>query len=190
MMPPSDNWETQGAGTDGDAAAERMRSNGACPGDPSEPSPTTNVTFPTSIVASRFCASAERDGRRSIVTSSRQRRARIAVWYPEPVPISRTFSVPESRSAAVISATMYGWEIVCPSPMERGSSAYARCRLSFGTKRCRGTSSITESTRSSRIPRRRICSSTMRRRRTVPLTRSISARPGGPRSSSGPGGSE
>ena len=28
--------------------------------------------------------------------------------------------MPESRSAAVISATMYGWEIVCPSPMGRG----------------------------------------------------------------------
>jgi len=83
-MPPSDNCETQGAGTDGDAAAERMRSNGACSGDPSEPSPTTNVTFP--IPSSRCALRVGGEGRETLDRHQfAQRRERIAVWYPEPV---------------------------------------------------------------------------------------------------------
>src|SRR5579862_3560121 len=61
-----------------------------------------------------------------------------------------------------MSATMYGWEIVWPAPIGRAASAYAPCRTSSGTKSSRGTRPIAASTRSSSIPRRRSCTSTIR----------------------------
>ena len=51
------------------------------------------------------------------------RRDRIAVWYPEPVPTSSTRSVGRGRIASLMNATMYGWEIVCPSPIGSGPSS-------------------------------------------------------------------
>ena len=48
---------------------------------------------------------------------------------------------------------MYGWEIVCPAPIGRAASSYARPARPFGTKSSRGTRAIASSTRSSRTSR-------------------------------------
>src|SRR3954453_6995407 len=60
-----------------------------------------------------------------------------------------------------MSATMYGCEIVCSLPIGRAASAYAPSRRSSGTKSSRGTRPIAASTRSSSMPRRRSCDSTI-----------------------------
>src|SRR5256885_17145785 len=48
---------------------------------------------------------------------------------------------------------MYGCEIVCFAPIGRAPVPYAFAVYMAGTKRCRGTSRIACSTRSSRTPR-------------------------------------
>ena len=54
--------------------------------------------------------------------------ARMAVWYPEPVPISSTFdSGPPESNDSVIRATVYGWEMVWLKPIGNDVSSYARC---------------------------------------------------------------
>ena len=58
-------------------------------------------------------------------------------------------------------ATTNGCEIVCPCPIGRAPSSYACGRSSRGTKSSRGTRAIASRTRSSVIPRRRSCRSTM-----------------------------
>src|SRR6266516_43435 len=60
-----------------------------------------------------------------------------------------------------MSATMYGWEIVWSPPMGSAASAYAPSRRCGGTKSSRGTRPIAASTRSSSMPRRRSCHSTI-----------------------------
>src|SRR5438067_9230015 len=78
--------------------------------------------------------------------------ARIAVAYPEPVPISSTRSRPVSCNASIIAATTNGCEIVCPQPMSSGRSASASSWYSSGTKKARGTRAKAASTRGSRTP--------------------------------------
>jgi hypothetical protein len=63
-------------------------------------------------------------------------------------------------------ATMYGCEIVWPSPIGNAASSYARGRSGSSTKSSRGTTSIALSTRSSTMSRPRSCASTIRRRRS------------------------
>jgi len=50
------------------------------------------------------------------------------------------------------TATTYGCEIVCPSPMGSGASSYARCETACGTKAWRGIWSKARSTSRLRIP--------------------------------------
>src|SRR6266566_4848193 len=56
---------------------------------------------------------------------------------------------------------MYGCEIVWPALIGSAASAYAASRRSSGTKSSRGTRAIAASTRSSSMPRRRSCHSTI-----------------------------
>ena len=61
-------------------------------------------------------------------------------------------------SVAVITATMYGCEIVWPlADRQRPVVVGLVSRGRSGTKRCRGTSRIASSTRASRTPRAAIC---------------------------------
>jgi len=83
-------------------------------------------------------ASAATASIRSIVITFFASCERIAAWYPLPAPISRTESVAFNRSSAVMSATIYGCDMVCPFPIGRGSSAYAFRSYGAGTKRWRG----------------------------------------------------
>src|SRR5581483_10856083 len=67
-------------------------------------------------------------------------------------------------SSSQMRDTMYGCEIVCPSPIGSAASSYARLSSSGGTKSSRGTRSIAASTRSSAMPRARSWRSTIARR--------------------------
>lgn len=60
-----------------------------------------------------------------------------------------------------MTATMYGWLIVCPSPMGKGLSSYASSRKDSSTNKCRGTSPRAESTLGSLIPLATSCFCTM-----------------------------
>ena len=61
--------------------------------------------------------------------------------------------------AAVISATIVGCDIVCPSPMGSATSSYdLRCK-SGGTNRSRGTAAIASSTSGERMRRASLFSS-------------------------------
>src|SRR4051794_25965874 len=60
-----------------------------------------------------------------------------------------------------MSATMYGWEIVCPQPIGSAASVYASSCSSFGTKSSRGIRAIAASTASSPMPRPRSWRSTI-----------------------------
>jgi len=88
----------------------------------------------------------------------------IAVWYPEPVPISSTECSGPTSSSSVIRATMYGCEMVCAAPMGSAWSPYAWTRRWSLTNRCRGTWRRAARTRSSLIPRAAIRSRTIRSR--------------------------
>src|SRR3954447_21942275 len=54
---------------------------------------------------------------------------RLAIWpitaaaYPDPAPISSTRSLGLNSAASIINATMYGCEIVWPSPIGSGPSS-------------------------------------------------------------------
>src|SRR5438105_3289170 len=74
-------------------------------------------------------------------------------------------SLPRRASASQIRATMYGCEIVCPSPIGSAASSYARRRSDSGTNSSRGTRSIARSTFSSTMSRSRSCASTISRLR-------------------------
>src|SRR5437762_12028426 len=90
---------------------------------------------------------------------------RTTAWYPVPVPISSTFSLPVSSSSSIMRATMYGCEIVCFDPIGSAPGPYAFDATSVGTKRCRGTSRIALRIRSSLMPRAATCRSTISARR-------------------------
>src|SRR5579864_7700566 len=66
-----------------------------------------------------------------------------------------------------MAATMYGCEIVCPSPIGNGLSAYASLRHFKGTNSWRGTAAIASRTRGEETPRLRICVSIIQRRSAV-----------------------
>ena len=89
-------------------------------------------------------------------------RDRTAAPYPDPVPISSTRAPGLSPAAWVITATMYGCEIVCPSPIGSGRSSYANRASAAGTKRSRGTARMASSTSGSVMPRASIWVATMR----------------------------
>src|SRR5690242_11979734 len=112
----------------------------------------------------RAAASAASALTRSTVYTSAAMRDSTAAPYPEPVPISRTRTPGLSRAAAVIAATMYGWEMVWPCPMGSGPSWYARSTIEARTKHSRGTSRIACSTSGSVMPRATSWAETMRRR--------------------------
>ena len=69
-----------------------------------------------------------------------------------------------SPAAWVITATMYGCEIVCPSPIGSGRSSYANRASATGTNRSRGTARMASSTSGSVMPRASIWVATMRSR--------------------------
>jgi hypothetical protein len=46
-----------------------------------------------------------------------------AAAYPEPAPTSNTRSPGFTAAASIMSATIYGCEIVCPSPIGSGASS-------------------------------------------------------------------
>ena len=54
------------------------------------------------------------------MASQRDSRERMAAWYPDPVPTSRTVSLPVRPESSLIRAAMQGCEMVCPSPIGRG----------------------------------------------------------------------
>ena len=150
-----ENWEIQGAGTDGDEAAEQERLIGACSGDPSEPSPTTNLTLRISISATAASPRGFGEGRdpldrQKFAAEVRENRRPAPRLGPDLEDLLR----PRKPEARPSSAIMYGWEIVCPSPMGTGLSAYARCRTS-GTRGA-GQSFIAEMMCSLQIPRRQL----------------------------------
>src|ERR1700751_2846363 len=68
---------------------------------------------------------------------------------------------------------MYGCEIVWPSPIGSAASEYATSRSSGGTKSSRGTRPIAASTRSSAIPRRWSCRSTIQARSSANTSGSL-----------------
>src|SRR3954471_6824645 len=102
---------------------------------------------------------------RSIENTFAQSFDSTTAWYPVPVPISRTFSLPVRSSSSIMRATMYGCEIVCFAPIGSAPAPYAFAASSVGTKRWRGTSRIACRIRSSLIPRPATYSCTMRARR-------------------------
>src|SRR3954471_20466058 len=102
---------------------------------------------------------------RSIENTFAQSFDSTTAWYPVPVPISRTFSLPVRSSSSIIRATMYGCEIVCFAPIGSAPAPYAFAATSVGTNRCRGTSRMACRIRSSLIPRPATYSCTMRARR-------------------------
>src|ERR1700722_6504937 len=63
-----------------------------------------------------------------------------------------------------MAATVYGCEIVWPSPIGSGLSAYASFRNGGGTNSWRGTAAIASRTRGEETPRLRICVSIIARR--------------------------
>src|SRR5437763_13932850 len=71
---------------------------------------------------------------------------------------------------------MYGCEIVWPAPIGSAASAYAASRTSSGTKSSRGTRAMAASTRSSSMPRRRSCRSTIRARTSADTDRRLHRR--------------
>src|ERR1051325_6008890 len=96
-----------------------------------------------------------------MVTTSPPSSASTAAWYPEPVPTSSTLCPGRTSSASQMRATMYGCEIVWPSPMGRAASSKARRRSGSGTKSSRGTRPIARSTSSSTMSRARSWRATM-----------------------------
>src|SRR5579863_1646100 len=66
---------------------------------------------------------------------------------------------------------MKGCEIVCPSPIGSGLSAYASARNGTGTNSCRGTAAIASRTRTEETPRLRICVSIIARRSAADASR-------------------
>src|SRR6476646_9192049 len=76
--------------------------------------------------------------------------------------MSRTRSPGPTRSNSVIRPTMYGWLIVWPASIGSASSAYADLRRSGVTNSSRGTARMAARTASSRTPRARSWTSTIR----------------------------
>ena len=97
----------------------------------------------------------------SMVCTSTPIWASTAAWYPDPAPTSSTLSPGSTSSRSVISATVYGCEIVCPWPMGRGWSSYALARCCGSTSICRGTVAIARSTAGSSTPLAAMSSSTI-----------------------------
>ena len=106
------------------AAATLIASNGASPGRPRVPSPTTSVTFSTP--AARGCPApaprAPRGARRSrrARRASEQRRvvARAGADVEHPL-------VAAQLSSSHMRATTSGWEIVWPAPIGSGTLSHA-----------------------------------------------------------------
>ena len=69
------------------------------------------------------------------------RCARRAVVHPEPLPTSSTRSPVLTSSSQSMSATVRGWELVCPCPMGIGPSKRARRRDRPGRNPARGVAS-------------------------------------------------
>src|SRR5580704_17645123 len=76
-----------------------------------------------------------------------------------------------------MAATMYGCEIVCPSPMGSGLSAYASFRNLSRTNLWRGTAAIASRTRGEETPRLRIWVSIIMRRSAADASRRDSVLP-------------
>ena len=107
----------------GAAAETIIASYGAWAGHPSSGPETCTETLSMPRASSRSRADLASDGSLSTVTTSPAMRARTAAWYPLPVPISSTLSVALSPSASTMRATMYGWEMVWPSPIGSAMSS-------------------------------------------------------------------
>src|SRR5260370_1227637 len=162
--PPGASCSVSGAGTAGAAAVTITPWKGARSGQPPAPSPSRVSMVRRSSRRNRSSAATRRSGSRSTVATRAPRCARIAVWYPDPVPISSTRPPRRGASAAVMSATINGWEIVWPLPIGSGASSYASAARWGGRNHSRGTHAIAASTRRSRIPRLASWLATMRRR--------------------------
>lgn len=104
-------------------AVTEIASNGPWPGAPWLPSASSTCTLP-SPTAERFSrAVSTSSGWRSTVITDRHSRDSTAVAYPDPLPISRTRSDPDSCSASVITATIHGMDIVWSAAMGTDQSA-------------------------------------------------------------------
>ena len=114
--------------------------------------------------ARRSRAAAAKSGRDSIAMTSRASSDRIAAWYPESAPTSKTRSEPSRESASAMAATMNGCEMVWPPPIGKRFIRIGLGGLRMETKRWRGTSAMASSTRCEQIPRSRICRATISRR--------------------------
>jgi hypothetical protein len=77
---------------------------------------------PRQVTAERRARSASGASRSTAYTSP-VTSASTAVWYPLPAPTSSTLERTSTLSSEVMSATMYGCEIVWPWPMAKGWSS-------------------------------------------------------------------
>src|SRR3954469_1313213 len=121
---PSASCSRNSWGIAGAPAVTMIPSHGAPASSPVLPSARRTVTSPArSSAASRSRAgSIKLDWRSSDVTCAPS-QARIAAWYPDPVPISRIRSPGRTSRSSVIRATMNGWLMVWPASIGRASSA-------------------------------------------------------------------
>src|SRR5690606_18916761 len=116
MMPPGASWSASPSTSAGAAAVTRMASNGPFSGQPRRPSSCLLRTSSPSW-RNRLRALRSRSPIRSTVCTSSPSAARIAAWYPDPVPTSSTFPGPAASRTSVILATTHGWEMVWPWPI-------------------------------------------------------------------------
>ncbi|KAH9249525.1 hypothetical protein BASA81_012698 [Batrachochytrium salamandrivorans] len=158
-------------GIAGAAAATAMASNLVWPEDHAVPSPKYVCTL---VYEARFfLARSARLGMRSTVCTSCATWANTAAEYPVQLPTSSTTLKGESSKACIISATMYGWEMVCPAPMYNGPSSYALGLSSLGRKSSRGTAFMASTTVRLWMPLSTSCLSTIWRRCTAKDMRKV-----------------
>ena len=108
--PPVRSWSCQARGSDSTLAVTIMASNGAAPGAPSRPSPTTTVAGDPAFRRLRRASAATSGSSSTDVTAppSPTMWASSAALYPVPAPISATRSPGAGASSSSISAMIAG----------------------------------------------------------------------------------
>ncbi len=150
---------------DGDAAADRILSKGACRGIRGVPSPVTKSTFRLPSSQSRRDARTPGKGYAPWLTTRRGEPGKDRVWIAGAgADLENFFGAGEAQRRSS-PRQMKGWDIVCPSPMGAARRRTALVAHRRSRKWCLGISSIADSTRSSRTPLRRIWLSTILPRR-------------------------
>ena len=105
-----------------------------------------------------------REAKRSIQHTRRANSARTADWYPEPAPISSTFSLPVSRSELGHGRHDVGLRDRLTLPDGQRVVAVGAVPQGLLDEAVAGNRRMAASTRSSVMPRRTRCSSTIRSR--------------------------